>query len=231
MLNHKKKTMLQYLSGVNDNQNANVNGFFEDVVNNVKSSFQNVVKNVQNFTSNLPRITLPNLNMPAFSQKLKRISVAPARGAFLLLVSKNFTKMADRLADAYRLQPAKVRDMWVKGYGGDWNKLKTAINQGTRSAKINGVVVTAGAVMGTIAAALPILAGTIALVKSIRGNRDAADSMADQQLLNDMAGRINEADISTINNDAPADSAFNIQSLLIPGLGIVAVLLLIRKNN
>lgn len=221
--------MLKYLSGIENESDAAINGWFDDALKSVQSKFQKVVKNVQNFAGNLPKIT-KNIDLQKFGQKLKRVGATPARAAFLTLVRLNVVKMADRLADAYRLQPVKVKDLWVKGYGGQWDKLKAAINQGTRGAKINGKVDTA-AVIGIIAAALPVLAGVISIVKNIRGNRDTADAMADQSTIDQMAGFVDSTPIDQINSQAGGGGGGfdNKTLLLIGGAGIAAILLLKKK--
>jgi hypothetical protein len=61
-----------------------------------------------------------------FFQGAKKIALAPARGAFLLIVKANFRGLASRLAKA----PAeKLAGFWGK-LGGDKNKLNAAINDG-----------------------------------------------------------------------------------------------------
>jgi hypothetical protein len=61
-----------------------------------------------------------------FFQGVKKISLAPGRGAFLLILKANFRGLATRLAKA----PAeKLAGFWGK-LGGDKNKLTAAINDG-----------------------------------------------------------------------------------------------------
>jgi hypothetical protein len=61
-----------------------------------------------------------------FFQGAKKIALAPARGAFLLVLKANFRGLASRLAKA----PAeKLAGFWGK-LGGDKNKLNAAINDG-----------------------------------------------------------------------------------------------------
>jgi hypothetical protein len=61
-----------------------------------------------------------------FFQVGKKIALAPARGAFLLVVRANFLKLAAKLSKA----PAdKLRGFWGK-LGGDIDKLNAAINAG-----------------------------------------------------------------------------------------------------
>ena len=61
-----------------------------------------------------------------FFQGAKKIALAPARGAFLLILKANFRGLASRLAKA----PAeKLAGFWGK-LGGDKNKLNAAINDG-----------------------------------------------------------------------------------------------------
>ena len=61
-----------------------------------------------------------------FFQGAKKIALAPARGAFLLILKANFRGLASKLAKA----PAeKLAGFWGK-LGGDKNKLNAAINDG-----------------------------------------------------------------------------------------------------
>lgn len=222
--------MLKYLSGIENESDAAINGWFDDALKSVQKKFQSVVKNVQNFASNLPKIT-KNIDLQKFGQKLKRIGATPARAAFLTLVRLNVVKTADRIADAYRTNPTKVKDFWVKGFGGNWESLKKVINKGTKKAKING---TLGAVdpatLSMIAAALPIIAAFVALLKQIRGNKDAADAVGDQALINDMAGYIDENPTDQINQQAGGGGGFDQKTLLLAGGAAVAIYLFTRKK-
>lgn len=70
-----------------------------------------------------------------FFQGAKKIALAPARGAFLLIVKANFRGLASRLAKA----PAeKLAGFWGK-LGGDKNKLNAAINDGKSKKPLLGM--------------------------------------------------------------------------------------------
>jgi hypothetical protein len=59
---------------------------------------------------------------------LPKISLAPARGAFLGLVALNFRGLATRLDQAIKKDSQKVREFWNK-LGGDFSKLKENVDK------------------------------------------------------------------------------------------------------
>jgi len=59
---------------------------------------------------------------------LPKITLAPARGAFLGLVALNFRGIASRLDQAIKKDSAKVREFWNK-LGGDFSKLKENVDK------------------------------------------------------------------------------------------------------
>jgi hypothetical protein len=70
-----------------------------------------------------------------FFQGVKKIGLAPGRGAFLLILKANFRGLASRLAKA----PAeKLAGFWGK-FGGDKDKLMSAINDGKNKKPLLGM--------------------------------------------------------------------------------------------
>ena len=59
---------------------------------------------------------------------LPKITLAPARGAFLGLVALNFRGLASRLDQAIKKDSTKVREFWNK-LGGDFSKLKENVDK------------------------------------------------------------------------------------------------------
>lgn len=98
---------------------------------------------------------------------VKKVSLAPTRNAFLLLVKENVLGLAGRLSFA---DPKKRAKFW-ESFGGNNNKLNTAISQGKKKrailakkefGKISGIGVepttTTASFTTVLAAAAPILA-------------------------------------------------------------------------
>jgi hypothetical protein len=95
-----------------------------------------------------------------------KVALAPARGAFLLLVGLNFTGLATKLKQAFVNNKNKVNDFW-NNLGGNTNELLRKVEQGALKNRLLGddvffpsegqigVVETATAV--TVTAATPIL--------------------------------------------------------------------------
>lgn len=229
--------MLSYLNGVNKNKmnnQAQINGWFTDFVDNVSNTVQNTFQNIssgvtnvinqaQQFAQNLPKITLPNINLTNLSNKIKTISVAPARAAALFAIKNNYLKLADRLADAYKINPSSVSTKWVNGYGGNLTQLKTAINEGTTGAKINGNV-DPEQIIKLIGVGLPILAGLIAIIRSVRGARDTQDQAGDQKGINDLAKNVNDTPIDVLNTTPPeVKEGIDTKTMLLIGGGVVVV--------
>lgn len=94
---------------------------------------------------------------------LKRSGLAPARGAFLLVVKGNLFNMADLLAEGFKSNPIKIKQHW-ESLGGIWGDLRSAINQGkTSNVQVSGIGegVTAGV---TIASAMGLITSFVALL-------------------------------------------------------------------
>lgn len=95
---------------------------------------------------------------------VKKVTIAAPRGAFLAGVALNVFGMATKLKQATKTQDGinKVRNKWYS-LGGDWAKLRQAIDNGSKRARIGGIgaaaaapawIVTAGAI---IAAIMPLV--------------------------------------------------------------------------
>ena len=97
-------------------------------------------------------------------QVAKKITLAPGRGAFLLLVSSNFRGLATKLSKA---NPDKLNGFWGK-LGGDKRKLSSAINTGKSKRPVLGMN---GPEIGSLAAAAataaPIVIAATKLLKDL----------------------------------------------------------------
>jgi hypothetical protein len=125
--------------------------------------------------------SIGKLSLRKLARGAKKVSLAPARNAFLLLVKTNVFGLAGRLTFA----DAKKRAKFWESFGGNNNKLNTAISQGkTKRAilsnkefgKISGIGVeptTSATVIAAIAAAAPILA----VVGKLLGNMKTAPKL------------------------------------------------------
>lgn len=63
-------------------------------------------------------------------QKVAKIAVAPARGAFLLMVKANMLKLANKFVKASGKDSDKLKKFWAK-FGGNWGDLQSAIAKGS----------------------------------------------------------------------------------------------------
>jgi hypothetical protein len=122
---------------------------------------------------------------------IKKIALAPVRGAFLGLVKLNVFKLADKLAVLYKKDFKGLMNLWTK-YGGDFISLKKAIN--TKKTRISGIgSVTATASL--ISAATPLL---IEIIKLFKRNRIPTDEI---QTSTTETPTDNEAEVTQENED------------------------------
>ena len=67
-----------------------------------------------------------------------KVAAAPVRNAFLLLVTLNFTGLANKLAAAWQKAPSKLQNFWESA-GGQINALKKAWEKGSTKKRIFGI--------------------------------------------------------------------------------------------
>lgn len=105
---------------------------------------------------------------------VKKVTLVAPRGAFLSAVALNVFGMATKLKQATKTQDGvnKVRDKWYM-FGGDWAKLRQAIDNGAQRKKIGGVssIGAAVAVPAWVATAAAIIAAIMPLVNAILKNQ------------------------------------------------------------
>lgn len=95
-------------------------------------------------------------------KQVAKVGLAPARAAFLTMIKFNALGIANKLAQAYKKDPAKVDNFW-KSLSGNPAELKKSVSQGSKQ-QISGL----GAVAATVtAAATPIVVKLMSLLKSM----------------------------------------------------------------
>jgi hypothetical protein len=62
--------------------------------------------------------------------KIAKIAIAPARGAFLLMVKANMLKLANKFVKGATKDSDKLKKFWAK-FGGNWEDLQKAIAKGS----------------------------------------------------------------------------------------------------
>ena len=109
------------------------------------------------------------------------VPFAPARGAFLLLVKFNVRAFATNLDKARKTDYQKIASKWEL-LGGNWEQLDKTIVEGAKRKMIfghDGKLGFPGAeILAAIAAAAPIIAAIIPLVKQILGNKETTKENA-----------------------------------------------------
>lgn len=121
--------------------------------------------------------SIGKLSLKKVFKGVKKVSLAPSRNAFLLLVKENVLGLAGRLSFA---DPGKRAKFW-ESFGGNVNKLNTAISQGKKKrailakkefGKISGIgvepVTTTASFATVLAAAAPILAVVAKLLSGMK---------------------------------------------------------------
>ena len=184
--------MLKYLNGINQ-QNPNIMNDYEltemGKIKLPKIKVPPAIKKVADkAVSKLPpkaqvavnKVTAQikqagaNIKSATTKMNIATIPLAPARTAFLALVSLNALKLASKLADAENKAPGKIQAMWKK-FGGDWAVLKLRINKASKTSKLSGSSLgDGGATAAFIASATPILVAINKLLKElkVKGSED-----------------------------------------------------------
>jgi hypothetical protein len=175
-----------------------------------------------------------------FGQQAKKITLAPARGAFLLVVRANFLKLAAKLSKASQ---EKLRGFWGK-LGGDIKKLNEAISAGKDKKAPLGLggpfSIGVDPITAAAATAAPIL---LAVRKFLKDNGIDAEDITNvvkriapnAQPLGDFQASDPETPEATqLTKTTPAASGagfdFKINPFLIAG-GLAAVYFLTRKKS
>lgn len=93
---------------------------------------------------------------------VKKVGVAPTRGAFLVLVRMNVLKLASQLAAGWNKDPKAIEDLWT-GLGGNVDELKKTIVAGSGQ-NVSGM---GQGVAAVIATATPIILAVLAKLKKL----------------------------------------------------------------
>lgn len=106
---------------------------------------------------------------------VKKVSLIVPRGAFLSAVALNIFGMATKLKQATATQDGinQVRNKWYS-LGGDWAKLRQAIDNGSKRSRIGNTVGVAAAVPAWVATASAIIAAIMPIVNAVLKNQKAA---------------------------------------------------------
>ena len=203
-------------------------------------------------------VTTTTTTTTAAAPKVKKkivlkIALAPARGAFLLLVGLNFLGLATKLKNAFDQHAGKTQDWWL-GLGGNPNELLRKVEQGATKKKIlgesianisEGQIGVAPAAAAAVTAA-PILikvgeflkslgidpkeiveAGKEVLAKQIKSAVDKNITAQDQQ------EALSDAEVNKVVDQAVEDqksSSTNYLPYLLGG-GLILVIALSKKKK
>lgn len=182
----------------------------------------------------------------------KKLTLAPARGAFLALVAINFRNLATRQAQLMQKNPNDLKGFWLK-LGGDYNKLVDAINKGKskrptfgKGKRVNGIGEDApsaegGDTLKTIEKFLPFVGPILTAISALfkKNKIEDAGTVAPDEVEN--LGNFEAADAETNEaravtkttpgtTAAPSAFGFKINPLLIAG-GLAAAYVLTRKKG
>jgi len=236
---------MAYLNGMNSNDNAQINGWFKDVVNKVEGAVKDAVNNVEATAKNV--VTAVKNGLPVVA----KIGLAPARVAFLGAVKINLLKLAKRLAQLYSSSPQakqELQDLWVKKFKGEWSALRQAINQGANTS-INGAKYKAGDIVGgqvlgtdgvwhdikkgaqigvayeaILAAASPIIVAIIGLFSKHKSDK-AGDTKDDLKAITDATNVLLDPNqnVATITTGADTKETPFYKNPIVLGIGAVAL--------
>lgn len=165
------------------------------------------------YLNGLSEMGKPKKNKAAKKAKLKaklkkglkvvgKVGLAPARAGFLLATDMNVLKVAKRLAQAYEEHPEQIKKFWEK-FGGDFDKLKKAINKGAKT-NINGIRPSEMgiALEAAIASATPIIIAVVKLFKSLKTDKEGDDA-EDKKGINDLGTELlTGGDAKVVTKDA-----------------------------
>jgi hypothetical protein len=182
--------MLKYLNGINNNTNMrntrmqqmqktrrlqmlNRNyGIYptpmEELSGMGKAKLKQKIQQAKAKVQQKAKAIVKKVDVKKIVKTVAKVGLAPARAAFLTMVKFNILGIAKQLAQAYKINPAKVDNFW-KGLSGNPAELKKNVSQGSKQ-QISGL----GAVAATVTAtATPIVIKIMSLLKSL-GIKDPA---------------------------------------------------------
>lgn len=95
-----------------------------------------------------------------------KVSAAPVRNAFLLLVRLNFANLGNKMKKAWEKAPSKLKIFWEQA-GGKIEALKKAWEGGSKKKRIFGIGAAPAAAAAAPAIASPLIVKAVSLLKSI----------------------------------------------------------------
>lgn len=171
----------------------------------------------------------------AGKRKVATFALATSRAAFLLIVETNVLMLAKRISQLIEKKPDTVKKWWEK-FGGNYDKLKKAVEKGKKHEwkKLSGVTIgSAAAVTAAITAALPLITSIVNLFaknKSDKPNDNENDktTIADTTttIINDPTGTNTGIPVKTIDENKNYT-----KPLLIGGAVLVAGYFLMKKRK
>lgn len=143
--------MLNYLEGLGDSQELGAK--------KNKSAKKTAKK-----TAKQEKKSKKKTSKPTKKKKVAKIAIAPARNAFLLVVSLNALKLGTKLATAYKKDSQRIISFWTN-LGGKPEALKKAIEKGSKQTLGENYLGVALEV--TLATALPIVVAVSKVLKDL----------------------------------------------------------------
>lgn len=160
--------------------------------------------------------------------RLKKIALAPARAAFMVLLRLNLLKTASKIAAGYKRNPEAVKK-FASRFGFKWENFATAVSKGSKT-QISGFgePVTAGAVL---TAAAPILAALPVLLKTLGVKMDKETQDATRNAAEATRDNINTAEDAEARDEGrPSRAGFKLSTpLLLAGAAAVGLLFFTKK--
>jgi len=202
-----------------------------ELKNSIPEKIRTVLNNAKNFALNLKKGIIEKFNnfKKNIGHNIAMISFAPGRAAFLALIKLNFSHMAtnlySKMYEGYNISSKgeEILAKWNK-FGGDVEKLKSAVRSGKSKKTINeklgiGEPVTIVAITGFISAATPVILAFLPFLKNFK-------------FLNN--NNTDESEITENNNEEENTSSLNFKKILMPiaigGAGLLTLYLLTKSK-
>lgn len=120
---------------------------------------------------------------------IKKLTLAPGRGAALLLIGRNFRSLANKLQEAENKKPGSIKQFWNR-VGGDYSKLQKAISKGAVKKPFigegeEGEGVNPAEIAKVVGAASGILGPLLELLKKLLGKKAEDKELENSDSLKD----------------------------------------------
>lgn len=178
-------------------------------------------------------------------QRVKKVALAPARGAFLALIALNVHSLATKLKKGIAKNPQTVKRFWER-VGGKFDKLQKSVNTGATKKAILGVDANnsgVGSVAALLASAAPIVLAAAKLLSDLKvENGEGGDLMdlvpegteplGEDFTVTDKDEQGSQKSARGSGDKDPKDSGgFELSSpLVLGGLGLLAALMFTNSN-